>query len=214
MLTLFLSLFWFKVGRSSTHRTMNKDLEGNEQTLDSWLFVLFKCATHPECWWKFNETWRRSYLSSTPPQDKAATAYCLSWTKAQFKRMSENPEEYSTNQAEFLIAHFGWKDEERMISMSSQKKSVARRKKNGTCVFFLFCFFRCVCLEQRSYEYFLTSGKLRWKRSKGSSAPWLSLSLSRGSLERWLSLFISAQNRKHPSSPHRIQQCLANYPSL
>ena len=65
MLTLFLSLFWFKVGRSSTHRTMNTDFEGNEQTLDSWLFVLFKCATHPECWWKFNETWRRSYLSST-----------------------------------------------------------------------------------------------------------------------------------------------------
>ena len=149
-----------------------------------------------------------------PPQDKAATAYCLSWTKAQFKRMSENPEEYSTNQTEFLIAHFGWKDEERMICMFSQKKSVTRRKKNGTCVFFLFCFFCCVCLEQRSYEYFLTSGKLRWKRSKGSSAPWLSLSLSRGSLERWLSLFISAQNRKHPSSPHRIQQCLANYPSL
>ena len=90
------------------------------------------------------------------------------------------------------------------------KKSVARRKKNGPCVFFLFCFSRCVCLEQRSYEYFLTSGKLRWKRSKGSSAPWLSL--SRGSLERWLSPFISAQNRKHPSSPH--DQCLANCLSL
>ena len=50
---------------AAVHPTMNKDLEGNEQTLDSWLFVLFKCATHPECWWKFNETWRRSYLSST-----------------------------------------------------------------------------------------------------------------------------------------------------
>ena len=111
-----------KLDAVSTHRTMNTDLEGNEQTLDSWLFVLFKCATHPECWWKFNETWRRSYLSSTPPQDKAATAYCLSWTNAQFKRMSGDPEEYSTNQTQFLIAHFGWKDEERMICMFSQKK--------------------------------------------------------------------------------------------
>ena len=136
MLTLFLSLFWFKVRRSSTHRTMNTDLEGNEQTLDSWLFVLFKCATHPECWWKFNETWRRSYLSSTPPQDKAATAYCLSWTKAQFKRMSENPEEYSTNQTEFWIAHFGWKDEERMICMFSQKNLLRGGGKMALVCFF------------------------------------------------------------------------------
>ena len=75
-----------------------------------------------------------------PPQDKAATAYCLSWTKAQFKRMSENPEEYSTNQTEFLIAHFGWKDEERMICMFSQKKiCYAEEEKWHLCVFsFLF----------------------------------------------------------------------------
>ena len=136
MLTLFLSLFWFKVGRSSTHRTMNTDFEGNEQTLDSWLFVLFKCATHPECWWKFNETWRRSYLSSTQPQYKAATAYCLSWTKAQFKRMSKNPEVYSTNQTEFLIAHFGWKDEERMICMFSQKNLLRGGRKMALVCFF------------------------------------------------------------------------------
>ena len=73
-----------------------------------------------------------------PPQDKAATAYCLSWTKAQFKRMSENPEEYSTNQTEFLIAHFGWKDEERMICMFSQKKNLLRggRKMALVCFFF------------------------------------------------------------------------------
>ena len=147
-----------------------------------------------------------------PPQDKAATAYCLSWTKAQFKRMSENPEEYSTNQTEFLIAHFGWKDEERMICMFSQKKiCCAEEEKWHLCVF-SFLFLPFVCLEHRSYEYFLTSVKLRWKRSKGSSAPWLSLSLSRGSLERWLSPFISAQNIKHPSSPHH--QCLPNCPSL
>ena len=71
-----------------------------------------------------------------PPQDKAATAYCLSWTKAQFKRMSKNPEEYSTNQTEFLIAHFGWKDEERMICMFSQKNLLRGGRKMALVCFF------------------------------------------------------------------------------